>query len=104
VAFVVTTQCCNPYLFFLELLLWIQLITLDIIDGIEEALDLGYTRLYVNVDDLENGNGFLRVLAMYEFKDIIVYEGTFDMDTCFQVLELLERSKYEIKDFTTGGD
>lgn len=79
-------------------------ITLDIVDGIEEALDLGYTRLYVNVDDLENGNGFLRVLAMYKFKDIIVYEGTFDLDTCFQVLELLARFKYEIKDFTTRRD
>ena len=40
-------------------------ITLEIVDGIEEVFDLGYTRLYVNVDDLENGNGFLRVLAMY---------------------------------------
>ena len=63
-----------------------QLAYVVIVDGIEEALDLGYTRLYVNVDDLENGNGFLRILAMYEFKDIIVYEGTFDLDTCFQVL------------------
>lgn len=79
-------------------------ITLDILDGIEKALDLGYTRLYVNVDDLENGNGFLRVLAMYEFKDIIVYEGTFDLDVCYQVLELLARSKYVIKDFTTRRD
>jgi len=56
------------------------------------------------VDDLENGNGFLRVLAMYEFKDIIVYDGTFDLDVCYQVLELLARSKYEIKDFTTRRD
>ena len=79
-------------------------ITLDIVDVIEEALDLGYTRLYVNVDDLENGNGFLRVLAMYKFKDIIVYEGTFDLDICYQVLKLLARSKYEIKDFTTRRD
>ena len=79
-------------------------ITLEIMEGIDKALDLGYTRLYVNVDDLENGNGFLRVLAMYEFKDIIVYEGTFDLDICYQVLELLERSKYEIKDFTTRRD
>lgn len=79
-------------------------ITLDILDGIEKALDLGYTRLYVNVDDLENGNGFLRVLAMYEFKDIIVYEGTFDLDVCYQVLELLARSKYVIKDFITRRD
>ena len=79
-------------------------ITLDIVDVIEEALDLGYTRLYVNVDDLENGNGFLRVLAMYKFKDIIVYEGTFDLDICYQVLKLLARSKYEIKDSTTRSD
>ena len=79
-------------------------ITLEILDGIEEAIDLGYTILYVNVDDLENGNGFLRVLAMYEFKDIIVYDGTFDLDVCYQVLDLLARSKYEIKDFTTRRD
>jgi len=79
-------------------------ITLEIVDGIEEVFDLGYTRLYVNVDDLENGNGFLRVLAMYEFKDILVYEGTFDLDICYQVLKLLARSKYEIKDSTTRSD
>ena len=77
-------------------------ITLEIMEGIEKALDLGYTRLYVNVDDLENGNGFLRVLAMQGSKDAIVYEGTFALDVCRQVLELLERSKYEIKDFTTS--
>ena len=79
-------------------------ITLEILDGIGEALNLGYTRLYVNVDDLEDGNGFLRVLAMYKFNDIIVYEGTFDLDVCYQVLELLAKSKYKIKDFTIGVD
>ncbi|MBQ6629874.1 MAG: hypothetical protein IJH65_13795 [Methanobrevibacter sp.] len=79
-------------------------ITLDIVDRIEEVLDLGYARLYVNVDDLENGNGFLRVLAMQGPKDIIVYEGRFALDVCGQVLKLLERSKYEMTNFTTGGD
>lgn len=53
---------------------------------------------------MENGEGFLRILAMFGPKYLIVYEGTFDLDICFQVLKLLERSKYEIKDFTTGGD
>lgn len=76
-------------------------ITLKIIEEIEIALNLGYNRLYVNVDDLETGYGFLRVLAMYEYKDAIVYEGTFALDVCYQVLDLLARSKYEIKDFTT---
>lgn len=31
-------------------------ITLDIVDGIKEALDLGYTRLYVNVDNNFDGD------------------------------------------------
>lgn len=53
---------------------------------------------------MENGEGFLCILAMFGPKYLIVYEGTFDLDICFQVLKLLERSKYEIKDFTTGGD
>ena len=79
-------------------------IALEILDGSEEALDLGFDKMYVNVDDLENGYGFLRVLTMYEFKDIIVYEGTFDLDICYQVLKLLARSKYEIKDSTTRSD
>ena len=79
-------------------------ITLDIVDGIEEALDLGYTRLYVNVDNNFDGTGFLRVLAMYEFKDKIVFEGTFPIDTCYDVLDQLAESEYDIKDFTTGGD
>lgn len=77
-------------------------ITLEVIEGIEKALGMGFTRLYVNVDDLENGYGFLRVLAMQGPKDIIVYEGRFALDVCGQVLKLLERSKYEIKDFTTS--
>ena len=77
---------------------------MEIIDGIEKALDLGYARVYVNVDDLENGNGFLRVLAMQGSKDIIVFEGTFALDICYQVLDLLSMSKYEIKDFTSRRD
>lgn len=76
-------------------------ITLVIIEGIDKALDLGYERLFVNVDNLDNGNGFLRVLAMKGPKDIIVYEGTFTLTLCYQVLDLLERSKFEIKDCTT---
>ncbi len=79
-------------------------ITLEVIEGIEEAIMNKYNRFYMNVDDMETGEGFLRILAMIGPKYLIVYEGTFDLDTCFQVLELLERSKYEIKDFTTGGD
>lgn len=79
-------------------------ITLKVIKGIEEAIENEYDRFYMNVDDMENGEGFLRILAMSGPKYLIVYEGTFDLDTCFQVLELLERSKFEIKDFTTGGD
>ena len=45
-------------------------VTLEVIGCIEEALDLGYTKIHVNVDNLENGTGFLRVLAMYECKYI----------------------------------
>ena len=76
-------------------------ICLKIFEGIDKALDLGYDRLYVNVDNLDNGNGFLRVLAMKGPKDIIVYEGTFGLELCYLVLELLEKSEYEIKDVTT---
>jgi len=79
-------------------------ITLKVIEGIEEAIMNGYDRFYMNVDDMETGEGFLRILAMIGPKYQIVYEGTFDLDVCYQVLELLARSKYEIKDFTTGGD
>ncbi len=79
-------------------------ITLKVIEGIEEAIMDGYDRFYMNVDDMETGDGFLRILAMIGSKYLIVYEGTFDLDTCFQVLELLASSKYEIKDFTIGGD
>lgn len=50
---------------------------------------------------METGDGFLRILAMIGSKYLIVYDGTFDLDICYQVLELLERSTYEIKDFTT---
>ena len=77
-------------------------IALKILDGIEEALDLGFDKMYVNVDDLENGYGSLHVLAMQGTKDLIVFEGNFALHTCYEVLELLERSKYDIKDFTMG--
>ncbi len=76
-------------------------ITLEILNGIRKAIDLGYNRLYVNVDDLENDFGFLRVLAMKDPKYIIVFEGTFPLDVCYEVLDLLEMSRYQIKDFTT---
>ena len=62
----------------------------------------GYTRLYVNVDDQDNGNGELRVLAMKGPNDIIVYEGIFQLATCREVLALLEQSEYNIKDFTSA--
>lgn len=75
-------------------------IALEILDEIEKALDLGFDKMYVNVDDLENGYGFLRVLAMRGTRDLIVFEGTFALHTCYEVLELLKRSKYEIRDFT----
>lgn len=75
-------------------------ITSMIINEIEKAFDLGYTLFYINVDDLDNGHGFLRVLARKESDFIIVYEGTFALDTSYQVLDLLEISKYNIKDFT----
>ncbi len=76
-------------------------ISLKIFESIDKALDLEYNRLYINVDDLCNGNGFLRVLAMKGPKDIIVYEGTFKLDVCYQVLELIKKSEYKIKDVTT---
>ena len=75
-------------------------IVLEILDGFEEALYLGFDKMYVNVDDLENGYGFLRVLAMQGTKYLIVFEGNFALHTCYEVLELLKRSKYEIRDFT----
>ena len=79
-------------------------ITLKVIECIEEAIMDGYDRFYMNVDDMETGDGFLRILAMIGSKYLIVYEGTFDLDTCFQVLDLLASSKYGIKDSTIGGD
>ena len=75
-------------------------ITETIMGEIDKVMALNYTKLYVNVDDLENGFGFLRVLAMKGYKDIIVYEGTFTIDVCYQVLDLLAQSNYQIKDFT----
>ena len=71
---------------------------------IENVIKQGSNRLYMNVDDLKDGQGFLRVLAMQGPKDTIVYEGTFALCVCGQVLELLKESKYDIIDFTTGGD
>ena len=76
-------------------------ITLKISKGLENAVEQGYNRLYVNVDNLDDGNGFIRVLAMNGPYDIIVYEGTFPLDICYDVLFLLEQSEYQIKDFTT---
>lgn len=67
---------------------------------IDEALDLGYNRLYVNVDDLENGFGFLRLLAMHGSKDIIVYEETLKLEACYKILDLIGQSEYDVKDFT----
>ena len=75
-------------------------ITLEIIGKIEKVMDLGYEKLYVNVDDLENGFGFLRVLCMKKSEFIIVYEDTFELDVCHRILDLLEESEYEIMDFT----
>lgn len=75
-------------------------ITSVIINEIEKSIDLGFDRLYVNVDDLENGKGFLRVLAMQESGYLIVFEDTLDLDICFEILGLLEKSGYGIKDFT----
>lgn len=69
--------------------------------GIEKAIANEYTRLYVNVDDQDNGNGELRVLAMKGSEDMIVFEGVFQLATCREVLALLEQSEYDIKDFTS---
>ena len=79
-------------------------ITCVIMDNLERVLDLGFNRLYVNVDDLENGCGFLRLLAMKKSEHVIVYEGTFSWDVCRQVLALLEKSRYDITDFTVKMD
>ena len=75
-------------------------ITLKIYKSIEKALNLGYNKLYVNVDDLENGFGFLRLLAMHGSKDIIIYEETLKLETCYKILDLIEQSEYDVKDFT----
>lgn len=71
---------------------------------IENVIKQGYNRLYMNVDDCENGCGFLRVLAMRGPKYIIVFDGIFSLAMCYEVLSLLKMSQYEIKDFTTGGE
>lgn len=73
----------------------------EIFDGIEKAFAKGYTKLYVNVDDQDNGTGQLRVLAMKIPDDFVVLEGIFDLTTCREVLVLLEQSQYDIKDFTS---
>ena len=75
-------------------------ITSEIFQGIEKAMDLGYDKLYVNVDDLETGQGLLRVLAMRGFEHMIVFEDTFELDSCYMVLDLLRESQYDISDFT----
>lgn len=67
---------------------------------IDETLNLGYNQLYVNVDDLEDGSGFLRILGMQGSEYIIVYEDTFQLNICYQILEMLDESEYDIKDFT----
>ena len=74
----------------------------EIFEGIEKEMAKGYTRLYVNVDDQDNGNGELRVLAMKGPEDMIVFEGVFQLATCREVLALLEQSEYNIKDFTSA--
>lgn len=79
-------------------------IAFDIAEEIEKALDLGYTHIYVNVDDLENSFGFLRVLARKKSEYAIVYEDTFSLEVCYRILEFLEKSKYDIKDFTLKYD
>ena len=76
-------------------------IAIDIFEEIKRALDLGYDHLYVNVDSLDNGFGFLRVLCMRKSEYVIAYEGTFTLEVCRQILDLLEKSEYDIKDFTT---
>lgn len=75
-------------------------ICFEINEKIENALNSGCNHLYVNVDDLENGLGFLRVLCRQKSEYINVYEGTFALNICLQVLDLLEKSDYDIVDFT----
>lgn len=79
-------------------------ISLEIFREIEKALDLGYNLLYVNVDNLENGFGLLRVLSRQKSKYIIVYEDILTLDVCYQILNLLGESEYDIKDFTIKFD
>ena len=40
-----------------------------ILDEIK-VINKDYNKLYVNVDDLEDGNGFLRLLAMQDFNQL----------------------------------
>ena len=79
-------------------------IALEIFSAVERALDSGYRRIYVNVDDLEDGCGFLRVLAMKNSQCLIAYEDTFSLDECYRILDILDESGYGITDFTLRWD
>ena len=70
-----------------------------ILDEIK-VINKDYNKLYVNVDDLEDGNGFLRLLAMQDFNQVIFYEAIYPLDICYQILDILAESKYNIVDFT----
>ena len=70
-----------------------------ILDEIK-VINKDYNKLYVNVDDLEDGNGFLRLLAMQDFNQVIFYEAIYPLDLCYQILDILAESKYSIIDFT----
>jgi len=79
-------------------------VSFKIFKEIDKALDLGYNRIYMNVDNQFNGFGFLRVLARKEMEYFIIYEGTFQLNECYHILDLLNDSKYDIKDFTINLD
>lgn len=76
-------------------------ITERIIAEVKIAIDEGYNRFYINVDNLEDGSGFIRVLAMFELKDKILFEGTYSLDVCYDVLNQMAGSEYIIQDVTT---
>ena len=65
-----------------------------------KVINKDYNKLYVNVDDLEDGNGFLRLLAMQDFNHFIVFEAIYSLEVCYQILDILSESKYNIVDFT----
>ena len=79
-------------------------ITLEIGSAIEKALNSGYDRIYVNVDNLEDGFGFLRVLAMKKSQYLIAYEDILSLDECYRILDFLDKSEYDITDFTLRWD